>query len=355
MSWRDRIRELVAAGVLIVSVGAGAVFWGGPNAQVDAVRVAAFNIQVFGKTKASDDAIMDVLARVVRSFDVVLVQEVRDRDEEVADRFLDRINRDADLPYAMIEGPRLGRTSSKEQYVLYYRPSIVRFIDSFTVPDPDNRFEREPLVTRFQARFFDFRLVAAHIKPDDAYDELAALADVAEAVVDSTEGDVILLGDFNADCDYFTETDASHPLKAAAFHWVITNDTRTAVTSGCTYDRIVLLDGTYGAEYVPNSAHAFRYDSEFGITDANFVRRVSDHYPVYAEFRITGPDDDGADATTPQSSAGAAQFVASRQGHVYYRVGCDAARRISPANVISFTTEAEAQQAGYRRSRARGC
>lgn len=353
MSWRDRIRELVAAGVLIVTVGTGAVLSGGSGVTAGAIRIAAFNIQVFGQTKASNDSIMDVLARVVRSFDVVLVQEVRDRDELVADRFLDRINRDTDPPFAMIEGPRLGTTSSKEQYVIYYRPGIVSFVDSFTVPDVDQRFEREPLVARFQAGFFDFRLVGVHIKPDHAYDELAALAEVADALVDSTEGDVILLGDFNADCSYFRETDMSHPLKAASYHWVISDSARTAVASGCTYDRIVLGDGTYGGEYVPNTAQVYRYDTEFGITDSAFVRRVSDHFPIYAEFRITGPDDDGPGASVaPQDTA---QWVASRQGQVYYRAGCDAARRLVPANVITFATEAQAQQAGYRRSLARGC
>jgi len=81
---------------------------------------------------------------------VLLVQEVRDADQDVADRLLEEINREANPRYAMVEGPRLGRTTSKEQYVVYYRPPVL-FVDSFTVPDPDDRFEREPLVARFQA------------------------------------------------------------------------------------------------------------------------------------------------------------------------------------------------------------
>jgi hypothetical protein len=39
-------------------------------------------------------------------------------------------------------------------------------------------------------------------------------------------------------------------------------------------------------------ARVFRYDREFGIS-TRLVRAVSDHYPVFAEYRITGPDDDG--------------------------------------------------------------
>jgi hypothetical protein len=37
----------------------------------------------------------------------------------------------------------------------------------------------------------------------------------------------------------------------------------------------------------------FRYDREFRISSRALVRTVSDHYPVLAEYRITGPDDDG--------------------------------------------------------------
>jgi len=48
-------------------------------------------------------------------------------------------------------------------------------------------------------------------------------------------------------------------------------------------------------------------------------------------------------------------WVASSRGHTYYRRGCSTARRLSPANVIYFRTEEEAQRAGYSRSRSRGC
>jgi hypothetical protein len=95
--------------------------------------------------------------------------------------------------------------------------------------------------------------------------------------------------------NYFNENDQRHPLKSARFHWIIGNDAETAVQSGCTYDRIVLLDGTHGYGFVPNSARVFRYDKEFGISSRALVRAVSDHYPVFAEYRTTGPDDDGPD------------------------------------------------------------
>jgi hypothetical protein len=48
-------------------------------------------------------------------------------------------------------------------------------------------------------------------------------------------------------------------------------------------------------------------------------------------------------------------WVASSRGHTYYRRGCTTAKRLSPANLIYFRTEQEAQRAGYQRSRSRGC
>ena len=72
----------------------------------------------------------------------------------------------------------------------------------------------------------------------------------------------------------------------------------------------------------------------------------------------------GAPSTPPTSSRNDSTavapkenmaWVASSRGHTYYRRGCDTANRLSPANLIYFRTEEEAQRAGYRRSTSRGC
>ena len=45
----------------------------------ETLRVGAFNIQVFGTTKASKPEVMDVLGRIIRTYDVVAIQEIRDK------------------------------------------------------------------------------------------------------------------------------------------------------------------------------------------------------------------------------------------------------------------------------------
>ena len=44
-------------------------------------RIGAFNIQVFGKSKAGKPEVMDVLAKIIRTYDVVAIQEIRDKDQ----------------------------------------------------------------------------------------------------------------------------------------------------------------------------------------------------------------------------------------------------------------------------------
>ncbi len=66
----------------------------------------------------------------------------------------------------------------------------------------------------------------------------------------------------------------------------------TMTKTDWTYDRIVMTGATLDYEYVDGSAAVFYYDELYGIEDKELVWSVSDHYPVYAEFRTDLPDDD---------------------------------------------------------------
>ena len=63
-----------------------------PARSTGSVRVATFNIQVFGKSKASKPQVMDVLARIVRNFDLVAIQEIRSSDDDLLPNFVELIN-----------------------------------------------------------------------------------------------------------------------------------------------------------------------------------------------------------------------------------------------------------------------
>ncbi len=257
------------------------------------IKIAAFNIQIFGKSKRAKSDVMDVLKKVVREFDVVLIQEIRDASQTTAPIFLEAINDMAGPDYDFSRSERLGRTSMKEAYAYFYNTSTVEFIpdSDYVWNDIDDVFEREPYIVSFRSGNFDFTLAGIHIKPDDAEAEIGKLAAVYSSILarNPDERDVIIMGDFNADGSYFDEDGAS-PLKTEGFSWVITNDMDTMVKTDWTYDRLIMTDATI--EYMDSSAVVFYFDEEYGIDNYELVKDVSDHYPVYGVFRTDLADDD---------------------------------------------------------------
>lgn len=259
-------------------------------------RVAAFNIQVFGKTKSQKEYVMTVLTKIVREFDIVLIQEIRDATEQTVPYFVDKINQMEGPKYNYVRSERLGRTTSKEAYAYIYKTETVQFIQNsaYVYNDVNDVFEREPYIASFKIGHFDFVLVGIHIKPDDAYNEIGNLTSVVLSIKEANlhEEDIIVMGDFNADGLYFDEDDDSNPFKAPEFHWIIANDMVTMMKTDHTYDRIVILDSTLNHEYKVDTAQVFYFDQVYGITNATFVSEISDHYPIYAEYKTNLVDDD---------------------------------------------------------------
>jgi len=287
---------LILIGACVIELPAGPE-GDAATAEIEAtIKIAAFNIQIFGKSKRSKPDVMDVLKKVVREFDVVLIQEIRDASETTAPIFLEQIN-DMDGPdYAFVRSERLGRSTSKEAYAYFYNTSTVDFIEGSDYVHDDmadgvDDFEREPYIATFRSGNFDFVLVGIHAKPDDAEAEIGALAQVYSTILERNpdEGDIIIMGDFNADGSYFDESGAS-PLKTSTFTWAISNDMDTMTKTDWTYDRIVMTDAT-DLEF--DRAAVFYFDNVFGIVDQELIQDVSDHFPVYAIFRTDSVDDDG--------------------------------------------------------------
>jgi endonuclease/exonuclease/phosphatase family metal-dependent hydrolase len=261
------------------------------------LRIAAFNIQIFGKTKRKKDDVMDVLKKIAQEFDIMLVQEIRDKEKETAPYYCQEINEAVGYhKYDFIESERLGRSSSKETYAYFYNTDSVQFIEgsAYVYDDVDDIFEREPYIASFRNGNFDFTLVGIHTKPDDADSEIAHLSDVVYSILadNPSEKDIIVMGDFNADGSYFDEDDNTNSFKSSEFYWVITNDMDTMTKTDWTYDRMVMMDNTFDYEYIKNSAEVFYFDAEYGINDEAFVWEVSDHYPIYADFETNLIDDD---------------------------------------------------------------
>ncbi|NUQ65807.1 MAG: endonuclease/exonuclease/phosphatase family protein [Pirellulales bacterium] len=264
----------------------------------DTVRVASFNIQVLGTSKAGKPHVMSVLADVIRRFDVVAIQELRTTDMAVMDSLLQQVNQGG-AKYQYVAGPRLGRTVSKEQYVFVFNPDRVELLPNtaLTLEDPQDLLHREPLIAHFRARTsgpsqpFTFILVNVHTDPDETGTELDALAEAFLAVQQNPwqEDDVILLGDLNVDYRKLgklgTLPDISYTVQGQA----------TNTRGDASYDNIVF--NRVATQEFTGTAGVIDLQNAYGLTTDQALE-VSDHLPVWAEFRMF--------------ESGSADFVAGR-------------------------------------------
>jgi len=256
------------------------------------IKIAAFNIQVFGTSKASKPEVMNTLAKIVRTYDIVAVQEIRDKSQTALPLLVTYVNENSSQ-YNFVVSERLGRTSSKEQYAYVYNNQTIEITGTpHTYPEPTSTdpFHRQPYLTSFRTLNgnFDAVLITVHTDPDEATEEINSLDDVVEYAQSMYPGeqDFIVMGDLNADGSYFNENSTSD-MSGPEYIWIIDNslDTTTKSTD-YTYARIILTDSS---DYT-NDSGVFRFDTEYGL-NYNETVAVSDHYPVYAEFWIDRDSD----------------------------------------------------------------
>ena len=229
---------------------------------------------------------MERLASIIRKFDIVAIQEIRAKSQDIVPSLVELVNRPG-RHYDYVVGPRIGRTVSKEQYAYVIdRESIeVDRTWLYTVDDPDDLLHREPYVGWFRTRAvapeqaFTFTLVNIHTDPDEVDLELDVLDDVFHAVRGDGRGedDVILLGDLNVDEYHLGELG-----RIPAIDWAISGvPTNTRGTKA--YDNIV-FHGPSTTEYVGRSG-VLDIMREFNITEEEALT-ISDHMPVWAEFSV---------------------------------------------------------------------
>lgn len=260
----------------------------------DMVRIASFNIQVFGEQKLSNTDVVRVLADIVRHFDIVAIQEIRDEQQNLLARFAEAVNAPG-LRYDYVIGPRLGRTTSKEQYGYLFNTDTIE-IDRraiFTVADPDDLLHREPLVASFRCRraepnlAFTFTLVNIHTDPtpQTLREELSVLDDVFQSVRSHPRGedDVILLGDFNSNYRQMGELSQMPGLVFAVTNSAANKLLATNITGKAQYDNLV-FDRAATQEFLGRSG-VFDFLREYNLSQSQ-AKLVSDHLPVWAEFSI---------------------------------------------------------------------
>ncbi|MCU0712478.1 MAG: endonuclease/exonuclease/phosphatase family protein [Pirellula sp.] len=250
------------------------------------ILIASFNIQVFGTSKMSKPGIPEHLAEVIRQFDVVAIQEIRDRSGSSLPLLLEYINSNGSR-YDYIISPPLGRTVSKEQYAFVFNTETIISATEFSylVEDSNDLLHREPLVARFVCKIapgyqpFRFTLVNFHSDPDEAAQEIKVLSSVLKSIrnfefANGGEDDVIMMGDMNVEPRNFG-TLAEVP----GLSWLINEPTNTRKTK--IWDNI-LIDRELTNEHTGRSG-VLDLEQMFRITRDEALA-ISDHLPIWSEY-----------------------------------------------------------------------
>ena len=222
-------------------------------APLSSLKIASWNLQIFGDTKAQDQELMQFYNQTIHDYDIIILQEIRDIDGSAFKQLCDMTH-----GYTCYASNRAGTTSSKEQYGVLFKSHIYIEFKDYT-PELQDQFERPPLkLTVYQGSPFDIYTI--HIKPDNVMAELANL----EAI--TGQSPALIMGDLNADCAYY---DSDINTEFTGWDWAIQEDT-TSGTTNCAYDRIIANPGM-SARIV-----------EAAVFSNGINPKISDHYLVWA-------------------------------------------------------------------------
>ncbi|KFP12018.1 Deoxyribonuclease-1, partial [Egretta garzetta] len=229
---------------------------------------------------------------ILSGYDITVVQEVRDSDLSAVKKLVDQLNSASLHPYSFLNSIPLGRSSYKEQYLFIYRSDMVSVLESYYYDDGcescgTDTFSREPFIVKFSSpttQVKEFVMVPLHAEPRSAVNEIDMLYDVYTDIVNKwATNNILLLGDFNADCSYVTSAQwPSIRLRSLdACEWLIPDNTDTTVasTTDCAYDRIVACGTALRQDIVPGSATVNNFQKTFHLQSKDALA-VSDHFPV---------------------------------------------------------------------------
>ena len=212
-----------------------------PNYYSD-LKIANWNMQIFGLSKANDAKLMNSYVDKIKQYDIIFLQEIKDETGTASRTLCNML-----IDYNCKLSSRSGTTSSKEQYLVVYRKniSLVDFED-YNIENYTEQFERPPIKTIFQINYssyislnetnntyYNITIWNIHIKPDNVTRELSNLQSII-----SYAPSTIILGDFNADCDYYKPENST---LFRGWNWIVKDDQDTTVgNTNCAYDRILM-------------------------------------------------------------------------------------------------------------------
>lgn len=236
------------------------------------LRIMSWNIQNFGFKKSNDEELMNYIAEVIESYDIVAIQEISTSIQgakaiAALDDFMDR--RGCEWDY-ILSDPTEGEGS--ERYCYLFKPNKVKLKKHYLEPTLKG-IDREPFVGVFEFKGNNYYLMNVHLVPKKKHPEIEAemLCEIRRY-----EGKSILLGDFNLSEEH------------KSFNCV--KETHSAVLVG---EKTTLKMKETDEGALSNPYDNFFISSEVNLVskgvvhfyrdfpDLKAARKISDHCPIF--------------------------------------------------------------------------
>ncbi len=210
--------------MLILTFSVSVVF-----AEEGYISICSFNIAELGASTPDKDH--RAIADMIDVFDLIVVQEVQDKDNGGANHIaaiVDTLNLTAPSPYFYFVIPGAGRGyPGNEGYAFIYRSPVepdLLYEPYSGLFDTDVDYGRIPGYGYFKAGDFDFMVVGVHLHWSDLEKRKSGIADLLAWLKefadrpDSEERDLIIVGDTNRFGGY---TVAQFDNRETAFHLLL--------------------------------------------------------------------------------------------------------------------------------------
>ncbi|WP_316557756.1 hypothetical protein [Methanimicrococcus hongohii] len=251
---------------------------------------ASFYVDDLNVEKVSDEEVLDTLVKIIRNYEVITIQGVKDPNGEAMKTLVNAVNTGTDADgkaynYQYNLSSPVGNAGDEEQYTYIYNRNVLY---PSSIPqlynDSNNAFEKDPYMIAFRAYegqgqvlFVIFTASETNTKA-----EIDAIPEMIENIKKVYAGHetISVLGNFRADYPYYDKTSAS-PAKSSDLIWVIPDNAVTSTEGNYAYDRFVATSNL--KNYYGGSSGVFNFSEAYGLNQTQ-TEAVSTHYPIYVEY-----------------------------------------------------------------------
>jgi endonuclease/exonuclease/phosphatase family metal-dependent hydrolase len=256
------------------------------NAHSDiSVSICSWNLLDFGKSKSQQQ--IEFVAKTVKDFDIVLIQEVVAKDPggvQAVGRLGDALNRlGAKWEYRISDATSGENSFKRERYAFLWKPSRVKLLGRpWLEIQYSTQIDREPFLATFQSGVKEFTLVNFHAitKTKQPETEVKYFKYLPSEYPNLN---LIFCGDFNLPQNHTV----FNPLKSMGYKPVLNNQ-KTSLRKKCISNDCLEseLDNIFYNPKKVNyiSGGVLHFYRSFEIIDQ--ARGLSDHVPFYFKFSI---------------------------------------------------------------------